>query len=74
MFDGGLPGGVVEAAGEGDETLDKTVAEADVTGDGMMADILGGALSFSRKDASRLGGNVWPFSQMSTSFLIFSYT
>ncbi len=37
-------------------------------------DILGGALSFSLKDVSRLCGKVWPFSHMSMSFLIFSYT
>jgi len=46
----------------------------DVTADGMVVDILGGALSFSLKDVSRFCGNVWPFSQMSMSFLIFSYT
>lgn len=73
LFAGGLPGGVVEAAGGGGETLDRTVEEMDVTDGGVIDDILGGALSFSLKDASKLGGNVWPFSQMSTSFLIFSY-
>lgn len=53
--------------------LDKTVEDGDVTGDEVF-DVLGGALSFSLKDASKFCGNVWPFSQMSTSFLIFSYT
>jgi hypothetical protein len=36
--------------------------------------LCGGALSFSLKDSSIGVGNVWPFSQMSRSFLIFSYT
>jgi hypothetical protein len=68
---GGLPGGVVEAMGKRSEMLDETVENADVTA---MVDILGGALSLSLKDASKLGGKVWPFSQMSMSFFIFSYT
>lgn len=33
-----------------------------------------GALSFCLKDSIRGTGNVWPFSQISMSFLIFSYT
>lgn len=33
----------------------------------------GGAFSFSLKEASMGAGNVHPRSQMSTSFLIFSY-
>lgn len=38
-------------------------------------DILGGeeAFTFSLKDSSIDAGKVWPFSQMSRSFLIFSY-
>jgi len=52
--------------------LVKTIEDACIT-DEMMVDILG-ALSFSRNDVSRFWGKVWPFSQMSTSFLIFSYT
>lgn len=32
-----------------------------------------GAFSFSLNEATMEGGNVWPFSQMSTSFFSFSY-
>jgi len=69
-FAGGLPGGVVDAAAERDKKSDKTF---EVGTEVIMVDILVGALSLSRNDASRLCGNVWPLSQMSTSFLIFSY-
>lgn len=39
-------------------------------------DVLGGdgALSFSLNDSIMGAGKVWPFSQISMSFLIFSYT
>lgn len=50
---GGLPGGVVEAARGGFEMLDKTVWGADVTDELVVVDVLGGALSFSLKDARR---------------------
>jgi len=33
-----------------------------------------GALSFALNELIMAGGNVWPFSQMSMSFLIFSYS
>jgi hypothetical protein len=32
-----------------------------------------GAFSFSLNELTMEGGNVWPFSQISTSFFIFSY-
>jgi hypothetical protein len=44
--------------------------------DGSRINLLGagGVFNFSLKDSRSLGGKVWPFSHISTSFLIFSYT
>ena len=71
-FAGGLPGGVVEVSGtlvrleELERCKGSIIIEGDVLGGG-------GALVFSLNDSSIGAGNVWPFSQMSSSFLIFSY-
>lgn len=35
--------------------------------------VVRGAFSFSLNELTMEGGNVWPFSQISTSFFIFSY-
>lgn len=75
---GGLPGGVVEASarkGRVSQELGhcQRICQAR---DRPVQYVLGGggALNFSLKDSSIAGGKVWPLSQMSSSFLIFSCT
>jgi hypothetical protein len=75
---GGLPGGVVEAS------VDRGMVRANWTlkrvpgqsGEGSLRVnlLVGlGAFSLSLKELTIEIGNVWPFSQISTSFLIFSF-
>lgn len=87
VFCGGLPGGVVEwstvASGyvrmqsgrqEGGYLGSPKDARDTQTGESMENLPGWAALNFSLKDSISLTGNVCPFSQMSTSFLILSYT
>lgn len=76
---GGLPGGVVEVAtiyGLELACFPKVGNMNPACGILSEDDVLGGggALSLSLKDSIISVGKVWPFSQMSRSFLIFSCT
>jgi hypothetical protein len=66
---GGLPGGVVEGSIEFEAIRNLTSWELLE----VVVVFLLCALSFSLKEFSICAGKVWPFSQISMSFLIFSY-
>lgn len=86
-FGGGVPSGVVDSVGE-IVRLDTRARQDTIKKDGdrrlllpslpqtrrIKGHLLRGVLSFSLNDSTILAGNVWPLSQMSTSFLIFSCT
>lgn len=69
---GGLPGGVVVASTQ--RHVRYSTFASPLPGAGVV-DVLGGggAVSFCLNASMVDAGNVWPFSQMSRSFLIFSY-
>jgi hypothetical protein len=75
---GGLPGGVVDSsADKGTVRATGCVQASAAQGgeDNVRVNILvgRGAFSVSLNELTMEGGNVWPFSQISTSFFIFSY-
>lgn len=68
---GGLPGGVVDwTVGRGLVRGASTQRSGDILDDLRVG---WGALSFSRQELTMAAGNVSPFSQISSSFLILSY-